>query len=358
MLIRSGDTDKPNSPMKPLNLVAGLLILAGVFALVMSGQMQKEKPADESVLFELNGQQYTVDELPHRYRQQFYDVADQAYKRQQQILATAATAIYVDKQMNETGEDKATVIKRLFNIEPPTEAQVRAFYQQNRQRINGTYEQAKNQIALLLLAQIQQQKQMELLSNLQELKEFKFHLAAPQAPTMQLKTDGYPTKGPESAKVTLVEFGDYQCGHCRNSFFDLKKVLPEYEDKVRFVFMDFPVNTSGISRKVAEGAVCADQQGQFWTYHEMAFEQQSSLNESSPQAFANSLNLDISSFEQCLSDKATSDKVNAAAKQAIDSGVTGTPSFFLNGIKLSDADRRQGWKHILDEALAASEQDQ
>lgn len=355
MLIKSGN--KGNTPFSLLNIIAGLLILAGVIILIIQSQTKSlPESSQNQIIFKLGGQEYGVDNLPHRYRQQYYEIANQAYQRQQQILATAATEIYINQQMQETGESKESVIKRLFNPVTPSLAEVEAFYQQNSQRINVPFEQAKNQIAMMMMTQQQQLKQNELLKNLNELGEYTFKLSPPSAPIITIDTLGYPSKGPSDAAVTLIEFGDYQCSHCRDAFLKLAKVLPEYEDKIRFIFMDFPINQSGISRKIAEGAQCAQQQDKFWPFHTMAYERQSQLNENSAVSFAQELGLDITQFEQCLSNEATALKVKSSAQQAVQSGVTGTPTFFLNGIKLSDHDRQQSFKELLDQAVEASKQ--
>lgn len=354
MLITSSKDNKPKSPFSFFNILAGLIILAGVVVLVKPG-MSDNKPAKEEALFSLAGEPVTIDQLPHRYRQQYFEIAEQTYQRQRKIIATAATELYIQQQIEETGDDKQTVIKKLFDPKPPTMEQVQTFYQQNRQRINGSFEQSKNQIALILMSQAQQQKQAQLLDKLNELGEFELYLTEPEAPFITIDTAGYPSKGPADAKVTLIEFGDYQCGHCRNSFMQLKDLLPQYEDKVRFVYMDFPINSSGISRKIAEGAVCADQQGQYWPFHTMAFQRQSALSENSPGQFAEELGLDARKFAQCMALESTRQKVHASAEQAVAAGVTGTPTFFLNGIKLSDEDRARSFKALLDEAIEVSE---
>lgn len=353
MLIKSSEDGKPNSPFKPLNIIAALLILGGVIFLVKPDSGPEPVAAD-SPSFKLAGETYEIDDLPHRYRQQYYEIERQTFMRQQQILATAASELYVEKQMRETGESKADVVKRLFNPTPPTEAQVKAFYEQNRQRIQIPLAQAKNQIALMLMAQAQQQKQLELLTKLKDLGEFESYLQPPEAPIVPIDVEGYPSKGPADAAVTLIEFGDYQCSHCRSAWQKLHADYPDYENRVRFVFIDFPINQSGISRKVAEGAQCAKQQGKFWEYHDLAYQGQSSLNEASPQQFAAKLSLDIDQFSQCLVAPATAEKVKAAEQLALKSGVTATPTFFLNGIKLTDLDRQRSFQQLLDGALEAT----
>lgn len=110
MLIKSGS--KGNSPLTPLNIIAGLLILAGVIVLIVQSQTKHTAVSSQNqTAFKISGQEYGIEGLPHRYRQKYYEIANQAYNQQQQILSTAAAEIYVNQQMSETGETRASVLK-------------------------------------------------------------------------------------------------------------------------------------------------------------------------------------------------------------------------------------------------------
>ncbi len=136
----------------------------------------------------------------------------------------------------------------------------------------------------------------------------------------------------------------------------MKEVLSPYLDRIRYVYMDFPINRSGISRKISEGAVCADQQQKFWEFHDLAYERQSELSMKSSLQLAEHLGLNMESFISCYNDKQTAEKVKYSEQQAIKAGVTGTPSFFLNGKKLAFRDMRSGLVTELEQALSISNQ--
>lgn len=167
------------------------------------------------------------------------------------------------------------------------------------------------------------------------LEELELLIKSPATEPIPFDLAGFPSKGPDDAEVTLVKFADYQCSHCKQAHEILKTVLPDFLDRVRYVYLDFPINRSGISRKVAEGAVCADQQQRYWDYQELAFNQQQTLNQDSVIAIAEQLELDLPAFSRCLLDESTAARVKRAENQAIRAGLTGTPAFFINGRPVS-----------------------
>jgi protein-disulfide isomerase len=160
----------------------------------------------------------------------------------------------------------------------------------------------------------------------------------PDFPKITVDTHGYPFKGNDDAPVHIIEFADYQCSHCKEAHGILKHLLKNWPDQIKVTYMDFPINRSGISRIVAEGAVCADEQGKFWAYHDEAFADQSILSKTWPDKTANKLGLDATRFSTCLSAQSTKDKVKKSEQAAIAAGARGTPTFIVNGLKVSSHD--------------------
>ena len=130
--------------------------------------------------------------------------------------------------------------------------------------------------------------------------------------------------------------------------------METYGDKVQLVFRDYPLNFHEHAQISAEAANCAADQGKFWEYHDMLFENQGALAKPNLVQYATNLQLDMASFNQCLdSGKYTNDvKQDMADGQAI--GVTGTPAFFINGRFLNGAVPYEQFAAIIDEELAAA----
>ncbi len=158
-------------------------------------------------------------------------------------------------------------------------------------------------------------------------------------------------RGNPNALVTVVEFADFQCPACGFAFTQFEKLVPEYKDRVEFVFMHYPL--SGLhpfAYKAAEAVECASEQGKFWEMHDLMFAGQDKLQVSDLKGYALELGLDVSQFGQCLDSGKYSSKV--AVDQSIGNslGVSSTPTFFVNGEKYNNLTYEQ-WKNVLDSKL-------
>ena len=152
--------------------------------------------------------------------------------------------------------------------------------------------------------------------------------------------NGSPLLGDPNAKITIVEFGDYQCTYCHLFHENTKDaIIQQYVNtgKVNFVFRDFPLNGPD-SVLAAEGSYCADDQGKYWQYHDELYknwggEKTGWVNQKSLDKFATTVGLDLSKFDKCMSDKKYEQKVLDNQKFGEKIGIDGTPSFVIFGGK-------------------------
>ena len=146
------------------------------------------------------------------------------------------------------------------------------------------------------------------------------------------KTDN--RQGSDKAVIELVEYGDYQCPHCGHAYPIIKKIQKALGEKLLFVFRNFPlqeIHEDALLAAVASEAAAL--QNKFWEMHDLIFENQQDLSEENILALAESLKLDRKKFEKDLENEKLLDKVKADLESGIRSGVNGTPTFFVNGIK-------------------------
>jgi len=152
--------------------------------------------------------------------------------------------------------------------------------------------------------------------------------------------NGSPILGDPNAKITVVEFGDYQCTYCHLFHENTKDTfLQQYVNtgKVNFVFRDFPLNGPD-SVLAAEGSYCADDQSKYWQYHDELYknwagEKTGWVNQKSLDRFATTVGLDLDKFDKCMSDKKYEQKVLDNQKFGEKIGIDGTPSFIIFGGK-------------------------
>jgi protein-disulfide isomerase len=209
---------------------------------------------------------------------------------------------------------------------------MKAWYEENKSRIppNYQFDQIKGEIAKIVKQEEMKKKRESVVEKIKKDKKFSLALTAPVSPVIELKTDGFPSKGKDGAKVTVVEFADYQCPHCKSAAEAMKKISEKMKDRLKFVYIDFPINPSGISKLVAEGSHCAGEQGKYWEYHYKAFEGQSTLDKESPSKLAKELKLDEAKFKACFDGTKSKAIVEKGRQEGDRIGVSGTPYIIIN----------------------------
>ena len=136
----------------------------------------------------------------------------------------------------------------------------------------------------------------------------------------------------------------------------MKEVLNTYGDKIHFVYRNYPLPNHPNARPAAEAAQCANEQGQFWQYHDRLFGDPGKLSDSDLKAAAAALGLDAGKFNACVDSHKYKARVDADIEAGEQAGVNGTPAFFINGRMLSGAQPFDEFKKVIDEELAAKRQ--
>ena len=162
-------------------------------------------------------------------------------------------------------------------------------------------------------------------------------------------------QGASSAIVTLVEYGDYQCPFCGDAYPVIKKLQTHFGDQLRFAFRNFPlVRIHAYAQRAAEAAEAAGAQGQFWEMHDYLFEHQDALDAENLMRAAGTLGLDKVKFDRDVAEHAYAARVQEDIQSGIDSGVGGTPTIFVNGVRNDDDDDFETLKAKVEEAMMLS----
>tara|TARA_Y100000310_G_scaffold345864_1_gene471812 strand:+ start:7374 stop:8120 length:747 start_codon:yes stop_codon:yes gene_type:complete len=179
----------------------------------------------------------------------------------------------------------------------------------------------------------------------------------PSAPTIDMEAllDDDEFEGNADAPITIVEFSDFECPFCGRFYTDtLGQLREKYVEtgKVKIIFRDFPLSFHPEATPAAEASECAADQGKFWEFHDLIFENQTTMSAASYKQWAADLGLDTEQFNSCVDDGTHAAEVRAdfAAGQA--AGVSGTPTFFINGQKVVGAQPFSVFEQIIEAELA------
>ncbi len=156
-------------------------------------------------------------------------------------------------------------------------------------------------------------------------------LPEPETPTASFDLADRPRKGPADAKVTIVEFSDFQCPYCARVTEPLAELTKAFPDDVQVYFLHYPLNFHPQAMPAAKAARCAQKQNKFWEMHDKIFADTQKMSDEDLLEHAKALSLDMAQFGKCMDDPATEKFVKDDMAQGTKAGVGGTPSFFVNG---------------------------
>ena len=160
-------------------------------------------------------------------------------------------------------------------------------------------------------------------------------------------------QGTGSAAVTLVQYGDYECPYCGEAYPIIKDVQARMGDRLRFVFRNFPISTSHPhAEHAAEAAEAADAQGEFWRMHDLLYERQQRLADEDLHAYADELGLEMERFDKEMAEHVHAARVYEDFMSGVRSGVNGTPTFYINGVRHDDSYEAEVLLEALERAAA------
>ena len=238
-------------------------------------------------------------------------------------------------------------------VAAPTDEEMKKVYEDAKERLpeGATYDSFKGQISEFLMRQKRQEALGKRVEELKTQHQVKLALAAPEVARVEVAASG-PAKGPATAKVTIVEFSDFECPFCGRVIPSVEKVMKDYDGKVRLVFRQYPLDFHPHAGKAAEASLCALDQGKFWELHDKMFTSQKELEVEKLKEYAKATGLDSMKFDACLDSGSKKALVDADQKAGSEAGVNGTPAFFINGILLSGAQPYEKFKDVIDRELA------
>ncbi|MCC6389897.1 MAG: thioredoxin domain-containing protein [Bryobacterales bacterium] len=168
---------------------------------------------------------------------------------------------------------------------------------------------------------------------------------------VKLSLEGAPSRGPANARITIVEFSDFQCPYCRIAAKNAYTLLSMFPKDVRLVYKQFPLEDHSQAEIAAEGALAAHAQGKFWELHDRMFAAPREISRAKLGAWALELGLDLAKFNADLNSGKYKAQVRKDVQEGVSAGVQGTPTFFINGRQYRGAMDPAQLKPILEEEL-------
>ncbi len=318
------------------------------------GEAQEQGQANRNVAATIDGVPITWDEINRNLAVKLYELGEQARELRMQELREVVERTVLQKE----AEKRGTTVVELLRSEVEskmgevTEEELDSFLAA--QRLDRTDENV-DRVRNHLRGARWMRRYREFMESLDVQSRVLINaLPVLRPPVVAISVDDDPSRGPEDAPVTIVEFGDFTCGYCRRSRAVVKRVLEEYGDKVRMVYRDFPLGDRTRGWRAAEAAQCAGVQDKFWEFYDSLFEEPGALDDAGLKAHAQKVGLDEEAFTACLESGRFSEEVKGDKEAGRRAGVTATPTFFINGRYVRGAQPYSVFKQMIDEELEQS----
>jgi len=273
-------------------------------------------------------------------------------------LDTALEGIVRDRLLAAEAEKRRISVDELIAIEVdsalprPADEVVVQFYNANKAELEGSLADNVTAIREYLRSDKRQAVYDAFITVLKKEYGVKSYLEPSRT---MIATAGRPSKGPANAPVTIVEFSDFECPFCRALFPTLQRIESDYNDKLRVIYLQFPLASMHThARKAAEASLCAYEQDKFWQFHDAMFNDQQHLAVEDLKRKAEILSLDMKAFNTCLDSEKYLAEIQSDMEEGVRVGISGTPAMFINGRLLIGAQPYADIQKIIEDELQRS----
>ena len=331
--------------------MAGLLPVALLLAAILVSACQK---VDGAKIAEVNGQPIVASDLQKYAGREIFVQRENLYKLEKQKLEEYITAYLLTREAKKRGVPVETVLDQEVNskILPVGDDEIGVFYKLNKARIAVDLDKAREQIRGYLHNQKIQAQKALFLKSLRSNAKVVTYLKPPPVFRAELSIAGEPFKGSEKARVTIVKFEDFHCPFCKQAQPTLNELLSRYNGQVRLVHKDLPLESlHPQARQAAEAARCAYEQGKFWEYHDTLYANSPKASADDLKSYGKEVGLNVDSFDRCFASGKYKAVVQKDLNEGAQLGLSGTPTFFINGREISGNLPLKAFEAIIDEEL-------
>jgi predicted DsbA family dithiol-disulfide isomerase len=341
-----------------------LLMLAGVLALMLSAchsNLESKpnyifKPAPkQGVVANINGKEITEDQLNKGIESELYEAEMRLYEIKKARLDTIVLENLIAADPRKGTMSNDAFLQKFIGIgKSPSDKEITSFIEERKIPKEHINEQLKERIKKYLEMENKRNAVDEWISEKTKKNPIIVHIQEPSHPVFDVAIANAPAWGSANAKVTIVEFSEFECPFCGKASEVINQVKKKYNGKIRLVFKHFPLSFHQHAKKASEAAMCAFEQSpdKFWTMHDALFAGQDKLDEDSLKEKAKKIGLDLAKFEGCLKTGKFTAHIDADLKQGEALGIRATPTFFVNGQMLSGALPLESFTEIIDKELA------
>ena len=283
---------------------------------------------------------------------QVQKIRQQEYQLERNALEAAIDKRLLQAEAAKRGMNEEDLLRQEADsrVQDPDDSEVEQVWAQQLFQRGGQVTQSKDQLREQLKQEQTMQAREDFFRALRDKAGVKIYLLPP---AVEVAYDPSRVRGNPAAKITMIEFSDFHCPFCRQAYSEMKNLLQKYDGKIKLAYRDLPLIEAQDPNQVsaAEASRCAGEQGKFWAYHDMLFENQSEYGPAGFRSFAASLGLNAEQFGKCLDGGKFKAQVRDDFQEGLRLGAVGTPYFFVNGVPVSGARPQAEFEEVIEAEL-------
>ncbi len=330
---------------KNLKISSFILLLCAFFVASASAETQG------GIAAKVGDKEITVADLDKASTSALISLQAEMYQIRKKALDLMIADELFEKEAQSLGQKAADLKRTLLNRDEisVSEEDILKFYQDNSYYFQGKpIEGFKVAIRDKIIEDKINAKEHQVVSDLKKKYGVQIFL---EEPTVGIDIIGAPARGPMNAKITLVEFSDFQCPYCARFSKTVDRLVSEYPNDIHHVFRHNPLPMHANAKAAHHASVCAQAQGKFWEFRTVLFDHQSALTTDQLHKYAESTGLAVEDYDKCMADPSIDTKLDQDVEYARSLGADGTPTSFINGRLLSGARPYEELKATVDEIL-------
>lgn len=330
-----------------------LILFFGSVAFLFGGTGQDGLGQDGStVVAEIDGTRITLAQFESKRPSALFQARNTFFDAEKKAVEEYIDDFLLERQAQKENVTVPQLLERHVNsaiAKDPDEATLRVYYEGV--DTNEPFEAVKDKIIDHLRQRRLAKAKTAYMQTLRSQANILNEVASPR---IQISLKDTPVRGAAGAPLTVIEYADYECPYCQQVQPVLDKLEVEFKGKINFAYKDMPlVSLHPHAQKAAEAAQCAGVQNKYWEYHDLLLKTKA-LELSQLKAGARQLGLDTATFDKCLDSGERADAVKSIEDEAQKLGLTGTPSFFLNGRFFSGSMSYEQMRQMMEDELKLS----
>ncbi|MGI8918113.1 MAG: DsbA family protein [Pyrinomonadaceae bacterium] len=286
----------------------------------------------------VNGKNITSGDVEESLKPLIFSVQEQTFSLRKQEVDQRINDVLLEHEASKRGITTKALVEAEIGSKTGgvTDIDAEQFYQKNKERLNGNFPTLKTQIIQYLVEQRKREQEQALAERLRSGAKLQLFLIEPQPPLYTIAIDDQPLRGNPAATTTVVVFTDLQCPACAELHPIVERLIGVYGERIKFVIRDYPLNQHKEAMMAAVAAEAAREQGKYWEYVAILFQNQSALQVDKLKEYATRLKLEQAKFDQALLSDRLKEKVQRDQMDGSKIGVNGTPAIFINGRRFAD----------------------